>query len=94
MLCDDLSQFKSHQLAPTSIINIKSLMVFGQVNYNVIAVRDVARLGQKQAMPASNFIKYFGAKTCEFSHLPALTQNRDYATDLTSFIFHISQLPF
>ena len=34
-------------------------MVFGQVNYNVIAVhtwlRDVARLGQKQAMPASNF---------------------------------------
>ena len=31
--------------------------------------------------PNGEYIEYFGAKTCEFSHFPALTQNPGCVTD-------------
>ena len=35
--------------------------------------------------PNGAYIEYFGAKTCEFSHLPALTQNLGYVIVLMHF---------
>ena len=51
-----------------------------------------------QAMPAKNWlaccefhpkqadIEYFGARTCEFSQLPAMTQNPGYVTNKRRYL--------
>ena len=65
--------------------------------YSTKPLRDIARLGQGNACfkigwPASKFhlneadIEYFWAKTCGFSHLPALTQNPGYATEASCIL--------